>query len=52
LEVTVQNEEIVFTVYGKGHAVGMSTCGAIALAQDGQTYEQILQYYYNGVSIQ
>lgn len=52
LEVTAQNEEIVLTVYGKGHAVGMSTCGAIALAQDGQTYEQILQYYYNGVSIQ
>lgn len=43
--------EFTFTVYGYGHGVGMSQRGAIALANEGKTYQQILTYYYQGVTI-
>ncbi len=51
-DVAVQGDVVTFTVRGQGHLVGMSTCGAIAMANDGQTYEQILKQYYTGVTIQ
>lgn len=35
----------------RGHGVGMSGCGAEAQAQEGQTAEQILAYYYAGTTI-
>ena len=37
------------TFYGKGygHGVGMSQWGAIGMAADGFTYDEILSYYYN-----
>jgi len=37
------------TLYGKGqgHGVGMSQWGAIGMAADGYTYDQILAHYYN-----
>lgn len=40
-----------FIGYGNGHGVGMSQYGARALAERGYDYEQILKYYYDGVSI-
>ena len=39
-------EEFTFVVYGSGHGVGMSQWGAIALANEGKSYAQILYYYY------
>ncbi len=51
-EAAVQGDQAVFTVYGNGHFVGLSVTGACAMAQDGQTYEQILKHYYRGVTIQ
>lgn len=36
---------------GYGHGVGMSQYGALAMAQKGYTYDQILKYYYQGVEI-
>ncbi|MBQ7542137.1 MAG: hypothetical protein IJT44_07600 [Clostridia bacterium] len=41
-----------FTVYGKGHGVGMSQLGAIAYAQQGRSYDRILLHYYPGVSLE
>lgn len=42
----------VITTYGYGHCVGMSQHGANILAtQYGYNYEQILKYYYQGVTI-
>lgn len=41
----------VFTTYGWGHGVGMSQDGAIKMAKDGKTYQQILTHYYPGTSI-
>lgn len=36
---------------GFGHGVGMSQCGADALAKEGYTYQDILEYYYTGVQV-
>ena len=36
---------------GNGHNVGLSQYGAKAMAELGYTYEQILNYYYTGISI-
>ncbi len=35
-----------------GHGVGMSAGGAICLANDGLTWDQILKYFYTGIDIQ
>ena len=50
---TVSHGEKGFTfqVKGYGHGVGMSQCGANAMAQQGFTYKEILQHYYTGVTI-
>lgn len=40
-----------FTVCGYGHGVGMSQYGADYLARQGYTWEEILHYYYTGVTI-
>lgn len=34
-----------------GHGVGMSASGALAMANDGQTYDQILKYFYTGIDV-
>lgn len=43
----------VFEIKGRGygHGLGMSQWGAYALAQQGQTYQQILQHYYQGTAL-
>lgn len=41
----------VFYGHGWGHGVGMSQWGAMAMARGGHTYEEILQYYYQGISL-
>jgi stage II sporulation protein D len=50
--VTSSPEEITFFVIGYGHGVGMSQYGANELAKEGKSYEEILQWYYTGVSLQ
>ncbi len=37
-----------FTVHGWGHGVGMSQAGAIFLANQGESYQEILAHYYPG----
>src|SRR5918996_2381732 len=36
---------------GWGHGVGMSQYGALGLANEGATYDQILRHYYSGVEL-
>ena len=36
----------------RGHGVGMSGCGATGMAEDGSTYEEILEYYYNNSKVE
>lgn len=45
-------EAITFYVTGFGHGVGMSQYGADAMAAEGSTYQEILQHYYTGVTIE
>ena len=42
-----------FTVYGTGwgHNVGMSQWGAYCMAKRGYTYDQILKFYYTGITL-
>lgn len=42
---------ITVTTKGYGHGVGMSQYGALGMAKQGYTYEEILKHYYQGVEI-
>lgn len=43
----------VFTVItrGRGHNIGMSQWGAYAMALRGYTYDEILEFYYTGITV-
>ena len=47
----INDKYFSFDVYGAGHRVGLSQCGAQAMALAGATAEQILTTYYTGVEI-
>lgn len=34
-----------------GHGVGMSATGALAMAKEGKTWKEILQYFYQGIEL-
>ena len=44
-------ESLTFHVRGYGHGVGMSQYGANQLAREGKTWREILEWYYDGVTI-
>ena len=44
-------ENIIFSVTGYGHGVGMSQTGADALAKAGSNYESIIKHFYTNVEI-
>lgn len=46
------NDRFVFEGVGKGHGVGLSQNGAQAMAKLGYTYDEILKYYYTGITIE
>ncbi len=50
---TIEKSGGDFVFYGRGwgHGVGMSQWGALAMAEQGYTAEQILTHYYPGTSI-
>ena len=50
--ITAENNDIIFTTKGYGHGVGMSQYGANAMAKEGSSYKDILEYYYQGVTIE
>lgn len=43
--------KFVFRVYGYGHGVGMSQEGAIQMAKNGKTYDEILTNYFIGTTV-
>lgn len=45
------NGSLTFSGRGSGHNIGMSQRGAYAMAQQGYTYQQILQFYYTGITV-
>ncbi|WJH36286.1 stage II sporulation protein D [Paenibacillus sp. CC-CFT747] len=48
----VKGTNIEFTTFGYGHGVGMSQWGANAMAKEGRTAEEIVKYYYTGISLE
>lgn len=49
--MSFSGDNVVFETVGYGHGVGMSQDGANLMAQEGQTYEDILHHYYTDVEI-
>ncbi len=45
-DIKEENGNIIFTVKGNGHGVGMSQYGAEAMARSGKQYKDILMHYY------
>jgi stage II sporulation protein D len=46
-----QDGELLFSMTGYGHGVGMSQVGANAMAQRGKSWMEILRWYYTGVEV-
>lgn len=47
-----QGASVIVNTQGFGHGVGMSQYGADGMAKEKKTYREILQHYYQGVSIE
>ncbi len=47
----VTEDGVYMSGKGYGHGVGMSQWGAYAMAKNGSTAREIVQYYYDGVSL-
>ena len=50
-QVKIDGDNIIFSVIGYGHGVGMSQTGADSLAKQGKNYEEIIKHFYTGVEI-
>lgn len=46
-----QDGDLKITTKGVGHGIGMSQYTANEMAKEGKTYEEILQYFFEGVEI-
>lgn len=49
---TWRGNELEVTTFGYGHGVGMSQWGANGMAQEGKSAQDIVTYYYQGISIE
>ena len=49
--IKIDGDNIIFSVTGYGHGVGMSQTGADSMAKQGKKYEEILKHFYSGVKI-
>ena len=49
--IKIDGDNVIFSVKGYGHGVGMSQTGADSMAKQGKTYEEILKHFYTGVDI-
>lgn len=50
-KVKNDGDSYIFTVYGKGHGIGMSQYSADYMARQGSTYEEILKHFYKDTSL-
>jgi len=50
-EIQQKDGNFIFTTKGNGHGVGMSQYGANGMAKEGKTFNDIVNYYYQDVSI-
>ncbi|NLG83546.1 MAG: stage II sporulation protein D [Firmicutes bacterium] len=49
--VRAQDEDLIFTVRGNGHGVGLCQYGAEGMARQGVDFRRILRHYYPGVQL-
>ena len=49
---TVENGIVYFSGSGYGHGCGMPQTSAVAMANAGHSYDEILSYYYTGIQLQ
>lgn len=49
--ITYNGSDMLFTVIGNGHGIGLSQYGADGMARNGSSYEEIVKHYYQGVEI-
>lgn len=52
VEISQENGNIKMSAKGYGHGVGMSQYGANYLAEQGETYDEILKTYYKDIEIE
>lgn len=50
-QIRTEGQAITITTRGYGHRVGMSQYGANAMAEAGNTWQEILQHYYPGTTL-
>lgn len=50
-EISIKENTISITTKGYGHGVGMSQYGANGMAKEGYDYKEILNYYYQDITI-
>jgi len=46
-----RDNHLIFTTKGYGHGIGMSQYGANGMAEEGNSYQEIVEYYYNDIEI-
>lgn len=49
--IDLEGDTIKITTKGYGHGVGMSQYGALGMAKEGYTYDEILEHYYPNTTI-
>ena len=49
--IYIENNNVAVKTKGFGHGVGMSQYGAEGMANNGYTYKEILEHYYQGTTI-
>ena len=47
----IDGDNVIFSVVGYGHGVGMSQTGADSMAKSGSNYEEIIKHFYTGVEV-
>lgn len=50
-EIKINEDNVIISVKGYGHGVGMSQTGADSMAKQGNNFEQIIKHFYTGVEI-
>lgn len=50
-DISINNNTIYITTKGYGHGVGMSQYGANGMAKEGYDYKEILNHYYQNITI-
>lgn len=50
-EVSIEGDNVIFSVKGYGHGVGLSQTGSDSMAKNGSNYEEIIKHFYTGVEL-